>query len=448
MSPLGKFLPLRGHTMQVCHAPTAPMRTILIVATAGIAATLSFAAVHSRPTAAANPAPAAAAPKTVQAGPSLPTTISVSAEELANLPLHLGMAETEPLVRTVSATGTVGYNLLHFARITPPARGRIETLDVVVGDQVAAGQRLAVLDNFELSTVRSKVAGAEAATSQAQAQVATAQAALARAANLVRTGGMAQSELDARRAMAASMDAELRTRQAELREYQDEEARLMPTADPSQATPAETSGDARPAANDGSPDSEGAIVAPFKGLVDSVSASPGEMVDPSTQIFTVADLSTVWVQADVAETDLGAVQVGDAVQVQVSAYPGRVFTGHVTYISDKIDAMTGTAKVRCAVPNPDGALRVNMFATTSIISPAGGNGVLVPSSSLQDVNGQSVVFIPAGEGHFAWRAVHTGLVANGETQITSGLSAGTPVVADGSYWLKAALMQFTIPDEG
>jgi cobalt-zinc-cadmium efflux system membrane fusion protein len=72
----------------------------------------------------------------------------------------------------------------------------------------------------------------------------------------------------------------------------------------------------------------------------------------------------------------------------------------------------------------------------------------VPSSAVQDINGQNVVFIPTGHGQFAWRAVRTGPIANGQIQITDGLTADTPVVADGSYWLKAALTQSTIPSEG
>jgi cobalt-zinc-cadmium efflux system membrane fusion protein len=104
--------------------------------------------------------------------------------------------------------------------------------------------------------------------------------------------------------------------------------------------------------------------------------------------------------------------------------------------------------VRCAVPNPDGALRVNMFAAADIISPLGRDGVMVASTALQDVNGQNVVFIPTGPGHFVSRAVQTGLVAKDQTQITSGLAAGEPIVTVGSYWLKAALMQSSIPDEG
>jgi cobalt-zinc-cadmium efflux system membrane fusion protein len=235
------------------------------------------------------------------------------------------------------------------------------------------------------------------------------------------------------------MEADLRTKEAELRQYQEEEARLLPVRPA--AAGVSSSGD--PPEN-----SRGAIIAPFDGDVDSVSAATGEIVDPATPIFTVSDLSTVWVQADVAEKDLGTVKVGDAVEVRVNAFPGRVFTGRITYIPGEIEPTAGMAKVRCEVRNPDGALRVNMFATLTILSPQGGDGVLVPSESLQEVNGQSIVFIPAGDRQFAWRAVRTGLVANGHTQIMSGIAAGTPVVGEGSYWLKAALMQSSIPDQG
>jgi cobalt-zinc-cadmium efflux system membrane fusion protein len=354
--------------------------------------------------------------------------------------LQIGQAKSGPLVRAVSATGSVGYDQLHLARVRPVARGRIEALDVNAGDRVVAGQRLAVLDNFDLSAAHSKVLSAEAALSQAQAQLRAANAAYDRATNLIRNDLVTQAEVEARRASVATMEADLRTKQAELQQYQEEEARHLPMR--------AATADANPSSDQPTPGSRGAIVAPFAGVVDSVSVAKGEIVDPATSILTVSDLSTVWVQADVAERDLGAVKVGDAVEVRVSAFPGRVFTGRVTYIPDQIETTTGMAKVRCEIPNPNGALRVNMFATVTILSPQGGDAVLVPSESLQEVNGQSVVFIPTGDRQFAWRAVRTGPVANGKTQIASGLAAGTPVVGEGSYWLKAALMQSTIPHQG
>ncbi|MEA3105807.1 MAG: rane fusion protein heavy metal efflux system, partial [Gammaproteobacteria bacterium] len=415
--------------------PIIKRRLFFSVATVGIALALGFALGRSSPSASA---PVSASTTAAPAADlQLPATIALSSPKLANLQLQIGQAKAGPLVRAVSATGSVGYDQLHLARIRPMARGRIEALDVTAGDRVVAGQRLAMLDNFDLSAAHSKVVGAEAALNQAKAQLAAANAAYDRATNLIRSDLVTQAELVARRATAVTMEADLRTKEAQLRQYQEEEARLLPVRPAAAA--ADTSDD-RPGG------SRGALFAPFAGVVDSVSVATGEIVDPATPIFTVSDLSTVWVQADVAERDLGAVKVGDAVEVKVNAFPGRVFAGRVTYIPDQIESATGMAKVRCEVPNPDGALRVNMFATVTILSPQGGDVVLAPSESLQEINGQSVVFIPTGDRQFAWRAVHTGLVANGKTQITSGLAAGTPVVGEGSYWLKAALMQSTIPD--
>ncbi|SDJ92634.1 MULTISPECIES: efflux RND transporter periplasmic adaptor subunit [Bradyrhizobium] len=417
--------------------PILKRRLLLSVATVAIAVVAGFVAGRSLPS--ASVAMPVSAPSAVAADPELPAAITLSEPKLANLQLQIEKAKAGPLVRAVSATGSVGYDQLHLARIKPTARGRIETVDVTAGDRVVPGQRLAVLDNFDLSAAHSKVLGAEAALNQAKAQLAAASAAYDRATNLIRSDLVTQAELVARRATAVTMEADLRTKEAVLRQYQEEEARLLPVR---------SAAGGADASNDRPGDSRGALFAPFAGVVDSVSVATGEIVDPATPIFTVSDLSTVWVQADVAERDLGAVKVGDAVEVKVSAFPDRVFAGRVTYIPDQIESGTGMAKVRCEVPNPDGALRVNMFATVNILSPQGSDAVLAPSSSLQEVNGQSVVFIPTGDRQFAWRAVHTGLVANGKTQITSGLAAGTPVVGEGSYWLKAALMQSTIPDQG
>jgi cobalt-zinc-cadmium efflux system membrane fusion protein len=175
---------------------------------------------------------------------------------------------------------------------------------------------------------------------------------------------------------------------------------------------------------------------------------PGELVDTSRQLFSLADLSTVWVQVDVAERDLGAVKVGEDVSLSVDAYPGRVFVGQVAYIPDQIDPRSGTARVRCEVSNSDGELRANMFVTADIKSPLGRSGIIVPNAALQDIDGKPVVFTPAGPGHFERHVVRLGLRSGGFTEIVEGLPAKTTVVTDGSFWLKAALTQPSIPDAG
>src|SRR6202023_2165476 len=196
-------------------------RLLLGVATVAIAVAAGFAAGRSLPS--ASIAAPVTAPSAVAADQELPATITLSEPKLANLQLQIGQAKAGPLVRAVSATGSVGYDQLHLARIKPTARGRIEALDVNAGDRVVAGQRLAVLDNFDLSAAHSKTVSAEAALNQAKAQLVAASAAYDRATTLIRNDLVTQAELVARRATVATMEADLRTKEAELRQYHEEE---------------------------------------------------------------------------------------------------------------------------------------------------------------------------------------------------------------------------------
>jgi cobalt-zinc-cadmium efflux system membrane fusion protein len=356
--------------------------------------------------------------------------------------LHLATADVQPLVQTVRTTGVVAFNDLRMAQLSPPARGRIQSIEVAVGQPVRAGQRLALLDNYDLGDTRSHIAAAQASLVQARAEASAAQAAYNRSGELVRIGGMAQSELERRRAEVARTDAATRTREAELEQWKETEQRQMPAG--LQDAPASNI----TSVFQGPANSRGVIVAPFNGIIHSIGAVPGELVDTTRQLFSLADLSTVWVQADVVERDLGAVQVGETVSVSVDAYPGRRFPGRVAYIPDQIDPRSGTARVRCEVPNPDGALRANMFAMADIKSPLGRDGIMVPDSALQDIDGKPVVFTPGAPGHFDRHVVRLGLRSGGFTEIVEGLAAKATVVTDGSFWLKAALTQSSIPDAG
>ena len=123
------------------------------------------------------------------------------------------------------------------------------------------------------------------------------------------------------------------------------------------------------------------------------------------------------------------------------AYPGRRFPGRVAYVADQLDARTGTAKVRCEIPNPDGALKANMFAIVEIAAPLGRDGLLVPDAALQAVDDQPVVFLAVEPTRFARRAVRPGLRQDGMTEIAEGLEAGEVVATEGSFRLKALLLQ-------
>ncbi|MEA2791655.1 MAG: rane fusion protein heavy metal efflux system [Acetobacteraceae bacterium] len=411
---------------------------LLMGATALVAAAGGFEASHSP---AGRPSPVAPASATETAQPSS-DSVDVAPPALHNMDLHLATADVQPLVQTVRTTGVVAFNDLRMAQLSPPARGRIQSIEVAVGQPVRAGQRLALLDNYDLGDTRSHIAAAQASLVQARAEASAAQAAYNRSGELVRIGGMAQSELERRRAEVARTDAATRTREAELEQWKETEQRQMPAG--LQDAPASNI----TSVFQGPANSRGVIVAPFNGIIHSIGAVPGELVDTTRQLFSLADLSTVWVQADVVERDLGAVQVGETVSVSVETYPGRRFPGRVAYIPDQIDPRSGTARVRCEVPNPDGALRANMFAMADIKSPLGRDGIMVPDSALQEIDGKSVVFTRGAPGHFDRHVVRLGLRSGGFTEIVEGLAAKATVVTDGSFWLKAALTQSSIPDAG
>ncbi|MFZ4408359.1 MAG: efflux RND transporter periplasmic adaptor subunit [Paracraurococcus sp.] len=382
---------------------------------------------------------AAPVPATPEAGgaasaPALPDTVTLPPEAARNFGLRTAVAEQRPLQRQVRVTGSVGFNELKLAHINPLARGRVQAIEVAIGDRVRTGQRLAVLDALDLAEARHQLAGAEASLVQAKAETQTARAAFNRAQELVRSGSVAQSELERRRADLARADATVLTRQTEVEHWGEMLSRYSPAA-------TGTAPDGVSLRTPTPSDARGGILAPFDGAILAIGATPGELVDTGREIFTLADLSTVWVMADVPERELGAVKPGAAVSIAVEAYPGRRFPGRVGYVADQLDARTGTAKVRCEIPNLDGALKVNMFAIVEIAAPLGRDGVVVPDAALQTVDNQPVVFVRQAEDRFLRRDIRPGQRQDGLTEIAEGLQPGEVVATEGSIRLKAVLLQ-------
>jgi membrane fusion protein, heavy metal efflux system len=365
----------------------------------------------------------------------LPSEVSIPPEAARNFGLQTAPAERHPLVRQIRVTGSVGFNELRLAHIQPLARGRMQAIEVAIGDRVHTGQRLAILDALDLAEARHQLASAEAALAQAKAEVQTARAAFNRAQELVRSGSVAQSELERRRAELARADATVLTHETEVEHWREMLTRYSPAAQ--NASPKDAVSLSTPTPSD----ARGAILAPFDGAVLAIGATPGELVDTSREIFTLADLSTVWVMADVPERELGAVEAGNAVSITVEAWPGRRFPGRIGYVADQLDARTGTAKVRCEIPNPDGALKVNMFAIVEIALPLGREGLVVPDAALQAVDNQPVVFVQLANDRFARRNVRPSLRQGGMTEIIEGLQPGEVVATEGSFRLKAMLLQ-------
>jgi cobalt-zinc-cadmium efflux system membrane fusion protein len=167
----------------------------------------------------------------------------------------------------------------------------------------------------------------------------------------------------------------------------------------------------------------------------------GELATPEEPLFTVADLSPVWVQASVAETDLRRVRVGAPAAIEVAAYPGERFHGRVTYVSSVLDKETRTVQARIEVPNPKGRLKVEMFATAFVESEGvHGSGLVVPPEAVVLIDGKPTLFVHE-DGRFEPRNVVLGpRLANG-TVVSSGVEPGERAVVAGAYTLKARILK-------
>lgn len=194
------------------------------------------------------------------------------------------------------------------------------------------------------------------------------------------------------------------------------------------------------------------LFAPAKGVVMQKMAVEGMRFMAGDPLFKIADLSTVWLIANVFEQDLAAIREGAKTSISIAAYPGEAFTGTVAFIYPDVDRDTRTAKVRIEVPNPDGRLKIDMYATIELMAPVSAGAVVsVPSSAVLNSGTRQAVLVAHGEAQFEPREVTLGAQADGFYEIRSGLQADEMVVTGANFLidaesnLKAALSAFTNP---
>lgn len=358
-----------------------------------------------------------------------------------NVGLQVQAAETRNVVETLQVTGSVGANETRVGHIRPITQGRILTVSVRLGDTVRAGQTLAVYDNIELGEILGQYGVGLAELEKAKASAEASQKALERARNLVSLGAVAQAEVERRRAEYAIATAAINTQRAELARIEEKmhrfgltDAEIRKTVDPG-------------GGREHREVSRTTLRAPFNGVVTKYDLAEGEVVGPDREVFTIADLSTVWVQADVYEKDIAALRKGVPVKVIVDSYPGESFQGQITYISDVLDPKTRTAKVRCEVLNPTGRLKLDMFATIVIPIPKGRSAVMVPSTALQQINDIPLVFVQVAENEFERRDLNPGSRDGDWVEVVGGVKPGERVVTAGSFDLKSSLLREQIGEK-
>jgi len=198
---------------------------------------------------------------------------------------------------------------------------------------------------------------------------------------------------------------------------------------------------------------------PVSGVVIDKKVVEGQKVSAGAMLYQIADLSSIWVVADVAEQDIGPIKVGAPATVVFRAFPGERFEGKVTFILHELDMQTRTAKVRIEIANPEHRIRHDMYADVTIDSGSGDSlRLAVPTSAVLDTGVRQAVLIDKGEGRFEPRPVKLGVRGDGFVEITEGLTAGDKVVTSANFLidaesnLKAALKGFTanalVPADG
>ena len=191
---------------------------------------------------------------------------------------------------------------------------------------------------------------------------------------------------------------------------------------------------------------------PTTGVVMQKRVIEGQMAKAGEELYRIADLTNIWVIADIAEQDLDLVRIGVPATVAFRAYPGRTFEGRVTFVLHELDMSTRTAKVRIEVHNPEHIIKHEMYADVEISARAGEAArLVVPTSAVIDSGNRQVVIVAKGEGRFQPRAVKLGMRGGDHVEILDGVTEGEDVVTSANFLidaesnLKAALQAFTQP---
>ncbi|HTF64744.1 MAG TPA: efflux RND transporter periplasmic adaptor subunit [Edaphobacter sp.] len=343
---------------------------------------------------------------------------------------HVGMVVAPVAVTRLTeffrAVGTVQPIDSHVGEVAPLARGRVVEVKARVGDRVRAGQVLATFDNIDAIDLSAQEQSARAELARLNAQRIPIERQAERSHRLAAIGAGSEKDAESGKAEEQSIDANIQSQQALLHGLEQRLQRYGVA---------------------GGSIGLSALKAPFNGVVVKTQASPGDVIDAGHETFTVADLSRVWVQAEVYEKDLGRIHRGQNAAIKVDTYPDESFSGRVVYVSDVLDPQTRTARVRCEVDNQDHRLKTDMFVNVDVPTLSSKQGLAVPSSALQTVEGKTVVFVRHSPTKFEARLVQTGIAVNGQTEITSGLKVGEQVVTQGAFHLKSILAVGEMGDE-
>lgn len=309
--------------------------------------------------------------------------------------------------------GVVEPNAYRQVTVTPLIAGRITRVLVELGEHVRKGQTMAQVFSPELAETHTRY-------TSARAELEAHERELQRTQKLVEIGAASRQELERIHAEHTAQTAEVQSARSRL------ELLGVPPAVLDGATP-------------GTLDASMNVPAPIAGVVTERLANVGLNVDPAAKLFTVVDLSSVWVVADLYEKDFSRVRVGSAATITTTAYPGLVLQGRVSYIDPQVSAETRTAKVRVEVPNARNEVRLGMYADVAVAGAGTLTVPVIPRSAVQNVGDRQVVYLvnPKEPGKFTEREVRLGQPSGEWVEVLSGVQPGDVIVTEGSFFVRA-----------
>jgi len=349
-----------------------------------------------------------------------------------NSGIEVEIVTQQPLEGAITATGKILVTEDRTASIGPVHEGRIVKLYAGQGSVVSRGQKLADLESADIDEAEADylkaLAELENANRTSAAEIKFDQATYDRTRLLVekeitpaKNLQQAEHDLDVAKANAASSISSAKVAVSNARRH----LLILGLKDAAIDALAKKQ-------NLGS--SVFSLTAPISGVVVERNATVGATVGSDANLFKIIDLSSVWIDANVFEKDLERVRLGQAVKVTVPAFPESTFYGKVTLITSVVDPDTRTVKIRTEVPNRDGRLKPDMFASVEIVTAAKRTAISIPLSAVLEDGGKQVVFVADGN-EYKEKEVTLGLKSEDRVEITSGLNEGDKVVVKGNYLL-------------
>jgi cobalt-zinc-cadmium efflux system membrane fusion protein len=342
--------------------------------------------------------------------------VDLSEKQAASLKIGpVGFREFELLKTSV---GTIDFNENLLVQVFSQYPGKILKAFHNAGDDVKQGETLFTIDSPDLLQAESTLL-ASAGVLELQKRT------LARLSMLLKAGGSAQKDVDQATSDEQTAEGNFKAAQNSVRIFgkTDEEIDRIVT--------------------ERKVDSTLLVPSPISGKVVSRNAAPGFLTQPGNAVapFLIADLSTMWMVANVIETDAPAYKLGQEVEVRVPAYPGQVFKGHVTTLGAMIDPNSHRQLVRSEIDDPQHLLRSGMFASFVIRVGEPVRSLAVPAEGLvREGDGTMTVWVTSDSRRFLRRTVKVGLQQDGWTQILEGLSPKEIVVKDGAVFLSNKLL--------